>query len=59
MRLNDLKPHPDSISDRKRVGRGIGSGDGKTAEDPAHHPPPALPDGLGEDAMQHRLRPGA
>ncbi len=31
MRLNDIKPHPDSSPDRKRVGRGIGSGDGKTA----------------------------
>lgn len=31
MRLNDIKPHPDSKSDRKRVGRGIGSGLGKTA----------------------------
>ncbi len=30
MRLNDLKPHPDSNRDRKRIGRGIGSGDGKT-----------------------------
>ncbi len=30
MRLNDLKPHPDSSPDRKRVGRGMGSGDGKT-----------------------------
>jgi large subunit ribosomal protein L15 len=30
MRLNDLKPHPDSSPDRKRVGRGIGSGTGKT-----------------------------
>ena len=31
MRLNDLKPHPDSKPDRKRVGRGMGSGEGKTA----------------------------
>ena len=31
MRLNDIKPHPDSNPDRKRVGRGIGSGDGKTS----------------------------
>ena len=31
MRLNDIKPHPDSNRDRKRVGRGMGSGDGKTA----------------------------
>ena len=30
MRLNDLKPHPDSSPDRKRVGRGMGSGTGKT-----------------------------
>lgn len=30
MRLNDLKPHPDSNRDRKRIGRGIGSGNGKT-----------------------------
>ncbi len=30
MRLNDLKPHPDSKTDRKRIGRGIGSGNGKT-----------------------------
>ncbi|MFT5132740.1 MAG: large subunit ribosomal protein L15 [Gammaproteobacteria bacterium] len=30
MRLNELKPHPDSNPSRKRVGRGIGSGDGKT-----------------------------
>jgi len=30
MRLNDLKPHPDSNPDRKRLGRGIGSGNGKT-----------------------------
>jgi len=30
MRLNDLKPHPDSNRDRKRLGRGIGSGNGKT-----------------------------
>ncbi len=30
MRLNELKPAPGSKSDRKRVGRGIGSGLGKT-----------------------------
>lgn len=30
MRLNSLKPHPDSVSDAKRRGRGIGSGLGKT-----------------------------
>jgi len=31
MRLNEIKPHPDSNPDRKRVGRGTGSGLGKTA----------------------------
>jgi len=31
MRLNDLKPAPGSRSDRHRVGRGIGSGWGKTS----------------------------
>ncbi|MCU7914342.1 MAG: 50S ribosomal protein L15 [Candidatus Thiodiazotropha sp. (ex Gloverina cf. vestifex)] len=31
MRLNTLQPAPGSKSDRKRVGRGIGSGLGKTA----------------------------
>ena len=31
MRLNDVKPHPDSNPKSKRVGRGIGSGSGKTA----------------------------
>jgi large subunit ribosomal protein L15 len=31
MRLNEIKPHKDSNPDRKRVGRGIGSGTGKTA----------------------------
>ncbi|MDJ0656175.1 MAG: 50S ribosomal protein L15 [Xanthomonadales bacterium] len=30
MRLNNLKPASGSRSDRKRVGRGIGSGNGKT-----------------------------
>ncbi|MCF7992590.1 MAG: 50S ribosomal protein L15 [Thiohalocapsa sp.] len=30
MRLNDIKPAEGSRSDRKRVGRGIGSGVGKT-----------------------------
>ena len=30
MRLNNLKPAQGSTSNRKRVGRGIGSGDGKT-----------------------------
>ena len=31
MRLNILKPHPDSTSNQKRVGCGIGSTSGKTA----------------------------
>ena len=31
MRLNILKPHPDSTPSQKRVGRGIGSASGKTA----------------------------
>jgi len=31
MRLNTLAPSPGSRSDKKRVGRGIGSGTGKTA----------------------------
>ncbi len=31
MRLNDIKPTPGSKQPRKRVGRGIGSGLGKTA----------------------------
>lgn len=31
MRLNDLHPAPGSTRERKRVGRGIGSGQGKTA----------------------------
>ncbi len=30
MRLNTLKPHPDSTMNAKRPGRGIGSGIGKT-----------------------------
>jgi large subunit ribosomal protein L15 len=30
MRLNTIKPHPDSVSEAKRRGRGIGSGLGKT-----------------------------
>lgn len=30
MRLNQIKPHPDSKKDAKRVGRGIGSGTGVT-----------------------------
>ena len=31
MRLNDISPSPGSKTNRKRVGRGIGSGFGKTA----------------------------
>lgn len=31
MKLNDLKPAPGAKKDRKRVGRGLGSGRGKTA----------------------------
>jgi large subunit ribosomal protein L15 len=31
MRLDDLKPNPGSTRRRKRVGRGIGSGHGKTS----------------------------
>jgi large subunit ribosomal protein L15 len=31
MKLNDLKPNPGSKKDRKRVGRGISAGQGKTA----------------------------
>jgi len=31
MRLNELKDNPGATRDRKRVGRGIGSGKGKTA----------------------------
>jgi large subunit ribosomal protein L15 len=31
MNLHDLKPAPGSVKNRKRVGRGIGSGHGKTA----------------------------
>ena len=31
MRLNNLKPAPGAKRDAKRVGRGIGSGTGKTA----------------------------
>lgn len=30
MKLNDLKPNPGSKKDRKRVGRGISAGQGKT-----------------------------
>jgi large subunit ribosomal protein L15 len=31
MKLHDLKPHPGSTRPRKRVGRGIAAGQGKTA----------------------------
>lgn len=31
MKLHDLKPAPGANKDRKRVGRGVGSGSGKTA----------------------------
>ena len=31
MKLNELKPADGAVRDRKRVGRGIGSGTGKTA----------------------------
>ncbi len=31
MKLNDLKPNPGSKKERKRVGRGISAGQGKTA----------------------------
>lgn len=31
MKLNELKSAPGAVRDRKRVGRGIGSGNGKTA----------------------------
>lgn len=31
MRLNDLRPAPGSVKKRKRVGRGVGSGHGKTS----------------------------
>ncbi|MHB0999747.1 MAG: 50S ribosomal protein L15 [Armatimonadota bacterium] len=31
MRLNDLKPAEGSVKSRKRIGRGIGSGHGKTS----------------------------
>lgn len=31
MKLNDLKPNPGSKKERKRVGRGIAAGQGKTA----------------------------
>jgi large subunit ribosomal protein L15 len=31
MKLNDLAPNPNAKKDRKRVGRGLGAGGGKTA----------------------------
>ena len=31
MKLNDLSPNPGSTKSRKRVGRGISAGQGKTA----------------------------
>ena len=31
MRLNDIRDNKDAVKDRKRIGRGIGSGTGKTA----------------------------
>ena len=31
MKLNDLRPNPGSKKQRKRVGRGISAGQGKTA----------------------------
>ncbi len=31
MKLHELRPHPGSTRDRKRVGRGISAGQGKTA----------------------------
>src|ERR1700745_3058612 len=31
MKLNELKPSPGSLKRKKRIGRGIGSGSGKTA----------------------------
>lgn len=30
MKLHELQPHPGAVKERKRVGRGIGSGHGKT-----------------------------
>ena len=30
MKLNDLQPNDGAVTERKRVGRGIGSGKGKT-----------------------------
>ena len=32
MKLNELRDNPGAVKARKRVGRGIGSGKGKTAE---------------------------
>ena len=31
MKLNELKPNPKRVKDRKRIGRGLGSGVGKTS----------------------------
>jgi len=31
MKLHELSPAPGSVSERKRIGRGHGSGNGKTA----------------------------
>ena len=31
MKLNELKPNPKRVKDRKRIGRGLGSGFGKTS----------------------------
>ena len=31
MKLNELKPNPKRVKDRKRIGRGLGSGCGKTS----------------------------
>jgi large subunit ribosomal protein L15 len=31
MELSDLRPAPGSVKDRKKIGRGIGSGHGKTS----------------------------
>ena len=31
MKLNDIRDNKDAVKDRKRIGRGIGSGTGKTS----------------------------
>ena len=31
MKLNELKPNPKRVKDSKRIGRGLGSGFGKTS----------------------------